>query len=133
MTMMKVFICSPYRGNIDKNVSDARNHARMAAICGYCPVAPHLLFPQFLKDSNPEERILGITLGVELMKSCDEVWIFGSTISSGMAYELEKVRELGIPVRLYSNNGDRIYPETMMIDDRLTDAFRMAIRDLKFA
>lgn len=67
------------------------------------------------------------------MKSCDEVWIFGSTISSGMAYELEKVRELGIPVRLYSNNGDRIYPETMMIDDRLTDAFRMAVRDLKFA
>lgn len=50
-----------------------------------------------------------------------------------MAYELEKVRELGIPVRLYSNDGDRIYPETMMIDDRLTDAFRTAVRGLKFA
>lgn len=130
---MKVFICSPYRGNVEKNVAAARTHARMAAICGYCPVAPHLFFPQFLKDNRPEERILGITLGVELMKSCDEVWIFGNTISTGMAYELEQVKELGIPVRLYSDGGDRISPETMMIDDRLTDDFRMAVRGLKFA
>lgn len=131
--MMKVFICSPYRGNVEKNLAVARTHARMAAICGYCPVAPHLFFPQFLKDNRPEERILGITLGVELMKSCDEVWIFGSTISTGMAYELEQVKKLGIPVRLYSDDGDRISPETMMIDDRLTDDFRSAVRDLKFA
>ena len=31
----------------------------------YCPVVPHLMYPQFLKDSDPDERILGITLGVE--------------------------------------------------------------------
>ena len=133
MFMKKVFICSPYRGNVEKNVECARKHARMAAICGYCPVASHLLFPQFLNDSDPDERILGISLGVELMKLCDEVWIFGSLISNGMAFELQKVRELGLPVRLYSNEGDRIYPETMMIDDRLSEEFRNAVRDLKFA
>lgn len=133
MVMKKVFICSPYRGNVEKNVENAKKHARLAAVCGYCPVASHLLYPQFLKDSDPEERILGITLGVELMKCCDEVWIFGSDITNGMAYELGKARELGIPVRLYSEDGDRIYPETMMIDDRLTDAFRLAVHGLKFA
>ena len=122
MTMKKVFICSPYRGDVERNVALAN-----------CPVVPHLMYPQFLKDSDPDERILGITLGVELMKICDEVWIFGSTISSGMAFELEHASKLGIPVRLYSDNGSRIYPETMMIDDRITDAFRQAVYKLRFA
>jgi len=55
--LKKVFICSPYRGDIEKNVEDARAHSRMAAICDYCPITPHLLYPQFLNDSNAEERI----------------------------------------------------------------------------
>lgn len=93
---------------------------------------PHLMFPQFLDDSNPEERILGITLGVELMKICDEVWIFGSTISNGMAYELEHARKFGIPIRVYSDDKKRIYPETMMIDDRLTEEFCKAIYCMRF-
>lgn len=93
---------------------------------------PHLMFPQFLDDSNPEERILGITLGVELMKICDEVWIFGSTISNGMAFELEHARKFGIPIRVYSDDEKRIYPETMMIDDRLTEEFCKAIYCMRF-
>lgn len=133
MTMKKVFICSPYRGDVERNVALAKAHARFAARCGYCPVVPHLMYPQFLKDSDPDERILGITLGVELMKICDEVWIFGSTISNGMAFELEHASKLGIPVRLYSDDGSRIYPETMMIDDRITDVFRQAVYKLRFA
>ena len=61
MTMKKVFICSPYRGDVERNVALAKAHARFAARCGYCPVVPHLMYPQFLKDSDPDERILGIT------------------------------------------------------------------------
>lgn len=50
-----------------------------------------------------------------------------------MAFELEHASKLGIPVRLYSDDGSRIYPETMMIDDRITDAFRQAVYKLRFA
>lgn len=132
MKMRKVFICSPYRGNVEKNLTDARKHARMAAICGYCPVVSHLVFPQFLNDSNPEERILGITLGVELMKVCDEVWIFGNKITNGMEYELEQAKQMGIPVRMYDNDGNRILPATMMIDDRITDEYRKTVYGLRF-
>ena len=92
--MKRVFICSPYRGDVERNLKAARKHARMAAIIGYCPLAPHLMFPQFLNDNDPEQRILGITLGVEQMKVCDEIWIFGGRISNGMAFELEKAKEL---------------------------------------
>lgn len=130
--MKRVFICSPYRDDVERNVKAARKHARMAAIIGYCPIAPHLLFPQFLNDRDPEERIMGITLGVEQMKMCDEVWVFGSRISNGMGFELEKAKELGIPVRLYDNDGNRINPATMMIDDRISEEYRNAIRGLKF-
>ena len=130
--MKRVFICSPYRGDVERNVKAARKHARMAAIIGYCPIAPHLLFPQFLNDRDPEERIMGITLGVEQMKMCDEVWVFGSRISNGMGFELEKAKELCIPVRLYDNDGNRINPATMMIDDRISEEYRNAIRGLKF-
>ena len=130
--MRRVFICSPYRGDVERNVKAARKHARMAAIIGYCPIAPHLLFQQFLNDRDPEERIMGITLGVEQMKMCDEVWVFGSRISNGMGFELEKAKELGIPVRLYDNDGNSINPATMMIDDRISEEYRNAIRGLKF-
>ena len=132
MKMKKVFICSPYRGDVERNVALAKANARFAAHCGYCPVVPHLMYPQFLKDSDPDERILGITLGVELMKICDEVWIFGSTISNGMAFELEHARKFGIPIRVYSDDEKRIYPEAMMIDDRLTEEFCKAIYCMRF-
>lgn len=130
--MKKVFICSPYRGDVEKNLKAARKHAHMAAIIGYCPIAPHLMFPRFLNDNDPEQRILGITLGIEQMKVCDEIWIFGGRISNGMAFELEQAKELGIPARLYDDEGNRISPTTMMIDDRIGEEYRNAIRGLKF-
>ena len=50
-----------------------------------------------------------------------------------MAFELEKAKELGIPVRLYDDDGNRISPATMMIDDRVSEEYRHAIHGLKFA
>ena len=75
MFMKKVFICSPYRGEVEKNTKIAREFGRLAAKCDYVPVIPHLVFPQFLDDNDPEERILGITLGAELLKVCDMMWV----------------------------------------------------------
>ena len=49
----------------------------MACVEGYLPIAPHLLFPQFLNEGIEEERRLGITMGMELLALCDEVWVFG--------------------------------------------------------
>ena len=54
-----VYICSPYAGDVSKNVENARNYSRFAVDKGYIPVAPHLLFPQFLNDNNTKERQLG--------------------------------------------------------------------------
>ena len=45
-----VFICSPYAGDITHNVENARRYCRFAVAKGYIPIAPHLLFPQFMND-----------------------------------------------------------------------------------
>ena len=60
-----VYICSPYAGEIEKNVKAAQGYSRFAVEKGYIPIAPHLLFPQFLNDANPKERQLGISAGME--------------------------------------------------------------------
>ena len=53
----KIFICSPYRGRIEENKKNAVSYARIAAMSGDIPVAPHLYFPSFLDDIIPSERM----------------------------------------------------------------------------
>ena len=64
----------------------------LGGVQGYIPIAPHLLFPQFLDDDNPEERELGLFFGNALMSKCSEVWVFGSRISSGMESEIKRAK-----------------------------------------
>lgn len=126
--MIKTFICSPYRGDIEGNTKLARKFGCHAAKCGYIPIIPHLVFPQFLDDNNPEERILGITMGAELLKSCDLMWIVGTELTTGMQYELDIAKEAQIPIRLYDRAFNRISSKTLTIDDRVNEEFRNALQ-----
>ena len=111
--MQQVFICSPYRGDIEHNVKVARDAGRIAAKTGYVPVIPHLVYPQFLNDDLPDERILGIKLGAELLKSSDMMWLIGTKIA----------KKMRIPIRCYDERLDRITPDTLSIDDRVDAEF----------
>jgi hypothetical protein len=97
-----VYICSPYAGNTDQNIRFAKASCRYAASQGCAPIAPHLLYPQFLNDSVPSERDVGIRMGLRLLSPCDELWICGSRISAGMENEITEAKRLGIPVRTIS-------------------------------
>lgn len=97
--MKKVYICSPCRGDYEKNIAKAQEYCREAALDGVLPIAPHVYLTQFLADTVPAERELGMSLGLELLRGCDEVWVYGVTApSAGMAAEIKLARELGIPV-----------------------------------
>jgi hypothetical protein len=87
-----VYICSPYSGDVEANVAAARRYCRFAVEQGYIPIAPHLLFPQFLDDNRSDERELGLFFGNALMSKCSEVWVFGSRISSGMESEIKRAK-----------------------------------------
>ncbi len=86
--MKKVFICSPYRGDIEQNRLNALKYARHAVLEGYLPIVPHIYFTQFLDENSPEERAQGIALGIELMKYCNEMWVFGEP-TAGMQNEIK--------------------------------------------
>lgn len=97
-----VYICSPYAGDIEVHVNAAKNYCRFAVDMGYIPVAPHLLFPQFLNDADPDERELGLLFGNALMSKCSEVWVFGSSITSGMTAEIKRARWKNYRLRYFT-------------------------------
>lgn len=99
-----VYICSPYAGDTIRNVLNAQRYSRMATERGYIPLAPHLLFPQFLNDSLEEERNLGLFMGLVLLTKCVEVWVFGAYISEGMDAEISKAKARGMPIRCFTEN-----------------------------
>ena len=97
-----VYICSPFAGDLEKNVVAARTYSRFAVEQGYIPIAPRLLFPQFLDDSDPKERELGLFFGNAIMSKCSEVWVFGSHISSGMEAEIKRAKWKGYHLRYFT-------------------------------
>lgn len=103
--MIKVYICSPYRADtpegIQANKRKAKQYCKIACKAGYIPIAPHLYFTRFLKDSKPDERELGMQIGIELLKECKEVWACGGHISAGMRAELTVAKQNKIPVRFF--------------------------------
>ena len=99
-----VYICSPYAGDIEKNVNAARGYSRFAVDKGFIPLAPHLLFPQFMNDTDPQERELGLFFGNALMSKCSEVWVFGSFISPGMQAEIKRARWKNYRLRYFTED-----------------------------
>lgn len=103
-----VYICSPYAGEIEKNVAAARKYSRFAVDSGFIPIAPHLLFPQFLNDGDPKEHQLGLFFGNALMSKCSEVWVFGDKISSGMDTEIRRARWKNYRLRYFTEECEEV-------------------------
>lgn len=101
--MRKVYICSPYasKGNIHENVERAKQYSRLAIEHMCIPVTPHIYFTQFMNDKVPIERQIALNIGLELIKECDEVWVFGDP-SGGMVPEIELAKDKGIPRRYFT-------------------------------
>ena len=97
-----IYICSPYAGDIKANAAAARRYSRFSVDTAYIPIAPHLLFPQFLDDANPKERELGLFFGNTLMSKCSEVWVFGSRISEGMKAEINRAKWKNYRLRYFT-------------------------------
>lgn len=87
----RLFICSPYQGDVEKNVKVAKWLCRHALDCGYSPFASHLLYPQILDDKLEEDREKGLSCSFAFLAVCDEVWVYHQNgISSGMRAEWEQ-------------------------------------------
>ena len=103
-----VYICSPYAGDIEENIKNARRYSRFAVDKGYLPITPHLLFTQYLDDGKQRERDLGMFFGIVLMSKCSEVWVFGDRVSPGMKIEIELAKRKGYKLKYFSSDCSRI-------------------------
>jgi hypothetical protein len=95
-----VYICSPYAGDVERNVLRARRYCRYAVDQGFIPLAPHLLFPQFLDEKT--ERNLALFMGIALLSKCAALWIFGERIFQGMEAEIRYAQKKGKPIKYIS-------------------------------
>ena len=103
-----VYICSPFAGDVENNVNMARVYSRFAVRNACIPIAPHLLFPQFMDDSIPAERAIGIFMGMVLLGKCEQLWVFGGAISTGMAAEIEKAEKKKMPIRYFTEELEEV-------------------------
>lgn len=103
-----VYVCSPFSGDTLKNTENARRYSRFAFEQGRIPIAPHLLFTQFLDDHDPIEREMGMHFGNMLMSLCREVWVFGDIISPGMDAEIRRARWKNYRLRFFTNDLEEV-------------------------
>ena len=97
--MKLVYICSPYAGDVERNIRFAKAACHYAMEQNCAPVAVHLLYPQFLNDAVHSEREAGIQMGLRVLASCEELWCCGERISHGMSCEIAEAKRLSIPIQ----------------------------------
>lgn len=114
MDMKLVYICSPLRGDVERNIRKANGYCRFAASKSAVPIAPHAMFTGFLDDTIPEERKVGLAMGLELLGRCSEVWVFGEKFSEGMKAEIKAAEELNIPIQYFDEKCERKSAHTVL-------------------
>lgn len=92
-----IYICSPY-GGLRENAKRAHEYGQAVAQEGYIPIIPHVMWHGVFDDNVPEQRETALNAGLELLKHCDQLRVFGKDITPGMAQEINFARAHGIPV-----------------------------------
>lgn len=104
---LRAYICSPLRSadtsGVLKNMRKAKAYMFYAAeMMGFAAFAPHAFFPVFLDDEVEQDRALALWFGTQVLKRCDEMFVCGSSTSSGMEGEIAEAAKLGIPIRIFN-------------------------------
>ena len=97
-----VYICSPYSGDTERNILNARRYSRFAVDRHCLPITPHIFFTQFMDDDIPEERDTAIFMNWVLTSKCAELWVFGSNISKGMKAEIDRAKRKHMKIRYFT-------------------------------
>ena len=99
--MKKVYICAPLGGDVESNLERVKRYTRYALMCGTAPVVPHF-YALCLNDDNQKEREIGLAAGLGMLWFCDELWVFGQTVTEGMKQEIQFCKHLNIKTRYVS-------------------------------
>lgn len=97
-----VYICSPFSGDEEGNTAKAKKYSRFAVDAGVIPFAPHLLLPLYMKEET--ERELAMFMNMVFLGRCEELWVFGSSITEGMQVEIKKAQKKNMKIRYFTED-----------------------------
>lgn len=98
---MLVLIESPFAGYVERNIAYARACVRDSLLKGEYPWCSHLFYTQegILNDNIPEERQMGIDVGLEWGAKSDKTIVYDDLgISRGMKYGIQNAEKAGRPI-----------------------------------
>jgi hypothetical protein len=107
--MNVVYICSRFTGDIDSHIDRATSFSQFVYSQGYLPMCVHIFLDLAtgLSEYNGD-RLEILTLGLEYLKLCDEIWVLDiDGISDGMSKEINLARTLGKDVRYITKIDNR--------------------------
>ena len=67
-------------------------------------MAVHLMFPRFMNDFDAAEREKAMSMSLDVLARCDELWCFGEKLSEGMVEELIFAKKYMIKIRHFTEN-----------------------------
>lgn len=113
----RVILESPYAGDVEGNEAYARRCARDCAMKGESSQASHLYYTQFLDDNKPEERALGMRLGLAWREVADySVFYTDRGWSRGMLAALHTAINNGLPFKVRALDGEPCPPSSLCED-----------------
>lgn len=101
-----VYVCSPYSGDVKRNTANARIYSRFAVAKNTIPFAPHLLLPQYISEEH--ERGLAMFMNKVFLGKCDELWVFGNSITLGMSEEIEQAEKMRKKIRYFTEDLQKV-------------------------
>lgn len=97
--MKLVVIESPYAGDVERNMAYLKRAMLDSLARGEAPYASHALYTQFLDDTVPEERELGMKAGFAWGELASKVVVYGDYgVSRGMQAGIDRAIKRNIPL-----------------------------------
>lgn len=90
------YVCAPYNVAREFPSERTKEYCRTLLELGYLPVAPNMMFSQFVKDSVPEEREARRDMAQSLLRRCRVLVVCSEEITEEMEAEIMLAKRMGM-------------------------------------
>jgi DNA-directed RNA polymerase subunit RPC12/RpoP len=115
-TMKVIYMAHPVSGDVPGNIERAKRWVRyLEEQFPVAVVASWITECEIWDDDNPEHRAAGLARDLAVLSRCEELWLVGLRISTGMAMERDHAIKKGLSVRDLTGEGSVEPPELISI------------------
>lgn len=102
MEKRMAYVCSPYKGEIEKNILKAKEISIQAFNQGYLPLCVHAMLEATTGLNEQYDRPFIIQTCLEYLKKCDTIIVnTDEETTQGMNAELKLAEKLGLQFKKY--------------------------------